>query len=649
MENKECLGLVLKGLSKLFWRSEPEISNLEEATKKFLSKLEYTFDVDFNNPPEFLEKNIQALSLHHHTEPNYKPMSVNCGNSESLLHFALHIFKGEQEVFPLTEVQDITAKQYYRHVQNIIHDLRKLKEKPDTNTLIYLLERYAKWAPSGITSVSLYDQVRLQTAITACNTKQETWSFQEDEDHKAALIRVDFPKVDFLYSLCGDSVDYTKGVDYYLQMCQEYLAKDLLRTCNLPNCNYFPGHQGFILLVSVEHLEQIQQRTLELEEFFLKHFKGSFYFSLGTIKLRPTELRYSIAGGMLKDLKVESRKSAAKPFANLLQKKPELSNLVFHPSTENSFANFCDSLQQLGQTLADTKWFDIRKKNPIKMSEPARHWSDFVRHFGGDVTFHSNLPESRSLENNFYRLGNTDFAGIQNKGFRLPKTIPYLKIDDHTKVFSHWALFHCISDPPGGDNPLAKMTAAETLKDFFFSCTTSLLREKHFRQSSYLLQIHPRGFTLVCSPHVVIAIASQFYQKFSTFTNQQLRLYGAMDVYPKEVTLHEIIHKEKKTAWTEQNGNAHVTISGENFAWEEMENILHLGSKLQKVCQGTNSQILLLLKIAAGKYLSSFSGNEKQIHYAIFQDELRRLQIPVDTLQENDLKYLKHAIRYNFI
>lgn len=133
-------------------------------------------------------------------------------------------------------------------------------------------------AAAGGTDVSLYEYLRLASAIAACSAENTG----ESKHASAAIVRGDFSGLQsFIYRITRPEADTEhvskrlRGRSFYLSSLCLVTADWLLRELGLPaNCALFVGGGRFDLLVPADGWEKIQGLRHKLEGWLLEAFQG---------------------------------------------------------------------------------------------------------------------------------------------------------------------------------------------------------------------------------------------------------------------------------------------------------------------------------------------------------------------------------------
>lgn len=632
MNEAEITNCLITELSKLVLRSGEKTEDFQEGALKFVSAHAHAFR-DAQALAEEMGKGgrirqLFALLFGEEEEPCLLPFTPGQFAKDAASGFLVHIFKGEQDIVPLSKEKiAITPKQYYRLFHTLRHDLKRLDAPLGLETWLHLLQRYTKWVPAGghLPHVSLYDYARIKMALVAALTpeqadawcdKQEKGDACEDKELGLAGVQI-FGKEEFLQAL-GANEDQRKfkGAAYCLQLVRECLTQDFLKGMGLPPCNcLLDADDRIVFLIPASARAKFEEKQRETEGFLLRHFGGILGISTHFAPLSIGDLKAADFGRIWGEIesKLESGRDAL--FAGYLSGHPEDSALLFgaegglggpNDGEERGrcFAALAESCAELADTLGKTRWVAVSPAAPEQEIRMASDWQGMLRHFGMRWDLLPKKPEpAESLR--IYRFGNTDFACPNGEGFKFSETLSYLASEQANEPLpSHWSVVQLRIDPFQEEIPhnlWSYLTTREYLRDFFRTYLSSLLREKKYRKHTYVVHSADRSLTMVCSPQVALMLAKQVAQKFSQFGSDKFTLLGRISVYPSEYPIGRALFEEQKE-FALQAGSNRITVMGESLSWGFLETILRTQEKLSTIAKLRGKRFLFALWGIAERY-----------------------------------------------
>lgn len=186
----------------------------------------------------------------------------------------------------------------------------------DFRTILALLEKYTSFIPSDAPwephdeptppDVSLYDHLRVTSALAACLDKQldsqaleQAWSSPQAYDAPLLLlVKGDLSGIQaFLYLTGrGGVASGLKGRSAFLQLLTEAIADFILRNLNLPPvCSLVVSGGHFYLLVPHKRESDLQRLRRQISQKLLQAFQGDLRLLLEWVPLTTSDLLRSTA------------------------------------------------------------------------------------------------------------------------------------------------------------------------------------------------------------------------------------------------------------------------------------------------------------------------------------------------------------------
>jgi hypothetical protein len=679
MNKIEMTACLVRELGKLLSRSDEKPGTINEGALKFLNTHNYAFNVDM----DVLTARLQTTTSFDHlfqylfgedAEPCHQPfLPGNFKTEETSGGFLVHIFKGEQDIAPLSQDKiNITPKQYYRLLHSMRHDIKRLETQPSFETWLYLLQRYTKWVPAHahLPYVSLYDYTRVKIALAACLAESqlaEWWQKREaKEPYEAKPLALYMVKItgkeQFLLSLHVDSnLSLFKGGDYYFQLIRENVAKRLLDHVELPlyNC-LWESNDTFILLTNASDSDKLMHQQWEIESFLLQHFQGTIGIAAHSQAISFDDVKEKDICTILHSMRQETAKKAARPFADLLQQHPEYHTAVFGPypanETSNAHPDLTMSLEELGNLLTRARWMSFTPASPVSTTAAAAKWQELLAYFRQEALLSPRKPDQQA-QNQIYRFGNTDFACPQGIGFKFSEILPYLTLEQNSNnPASCWAIINLRIDKSNSlhKQPLCTyLSLYEHLQDFFRTYLSSLLREKKYRKLTYFLHTADHRLTIVCSPQIALLLSNQIYQKFRQFTSEKFSLSGKIAVFPSAYPIQQLLFQEKRKFEMQQDLHNRVVVMGENISWGFLENLLKTEEKLATIAKLKGKRFLFPLWGITEMYRIRHKYSKEKKNVTMWRHminyHLNRLGITDNLEGERGPAYLWLAIQWNYL
>ncbi|MDR3573125.1 MAG: type III-A CRISPR-associated protein Cas10/Csm1 [Anaerolineaceae bacterium] len=151
-------------------------------------------------------------------------------------------------------------------------------------TILALLRKYL-WcvpAPDGSGDASLYEHLRLTSALAACFAHQQSEIPVNEKDPIVLILRGDLSGIqDFIYRITRPESDTDKvtkrlrGRSFYLSLLCDVVVDWILRELGLPpNCALFVGGGRFDLLIPSSQQKKASELVEKMANWFLGDFQG---------------------------------------------------------------------------------------------------------------------------------------------------------------------------------------------------------------------------------------------------------------------------------------------------------------------------------------------------------------------------------------
>jgi CRISPR-associated protein Csm1 len=271
---------------------------------------------------------------------------VSLGGTVSLPDYRFNLAKLDLEksdLYPVKiDVDEKVGKKQYEVLWNdMLAELDAWKtalgppwEKQDINvyftTLLAVFRKYTWCIPATVPSqtepaqhgwpdVSLYDHLRLVSAIAACLQASgiSGSDAQTGQQPVALLLRGDLSGIqNFIYRIARPESDTEhvakrlRGRSFYLSLLMETVADYILREFGLPSsCALFIGGGRFDLLLPVNAVAKLDELTARLEQWLIDEFYGELSLPMTFCQLKAEDLKDMRSTYRRLDSQMEGRKS----------------------------------------------------------------------------------------------------------------------------------------------------------------------------------------------------------------------------------------------------------------------------------------------------------------------------------------------------
>lgn len=230
--------------------------------------------------------------------------------------YHLRDFNEKKEInYPINDSQIYATQNLYQDLLKVLKD--NLNNIDSINSLLQLLESTTSFIPSStntseVADISLYDHLKLTTAISSCmynyfeenNIKDfKSYCFPNNKEKREEcrslayfkLVSFDLSGIqDFIYTISSsNALKLLRAKSFYLEFLMEHICNELLSLLGLSNSNilYTGGGHCYLLLPNTKHVEQaIKQLQIQVNDWFLEHFAISLYLAVGTTTCTSNDL-----------------------------------------------------------------------------------------------------------------------------------------------------------------------------------------------------------------------------------------------------------------------------------------------------------------------------------------------------------------------
>ena len=583
------LTMVLE-LGKLILRGEETKGSLAESAIQFVDARADSF-----KESEILKQLLTSIEdqplvrlftelLGSEEEPYQAPLQLEVKNDTKLdKGFFAHIFKGEQDISPVSlEKNIIKARKYQKFLNALQHDLQQLAEPPDISVWLSLIKRYTRWLPAteNYASVSLYDYTRIKMALAACLTE-----YTPDEQVGLLNVRInnvtEFP----LLENQENNMPVFRGHLYTRQILREFLAADLLEVSQLPVCNcIFARGDEFVILLGKNGRQTLESHLQKLEDFVMEKYQGQFGLSYKWHFLPVSKLLQSDFGDEWEQMKSS--------FPSTLQfggKEAQFHAHLFGPFAKATGS--AGSLENLADTVGKSQWLTLEK---VTDSNNEDLCPEITEQFGTHINFHSKKPEKLAEGQQLLRLNHTDFAGKNGRGYvftdvnhhvshnQLPKQSPFAVVAIQSPVDLRSA------------NIFQLLTRQEYIADFFYSHLPYLLKEKKYRQYISLCYMDQHAIYIITQLSTTLRLARQVYKNFAKLTQHRYPLRMVVQTFAPYYPAYQALY-EQNVLLENSSAVEEFVIDGQRVPWKFFPHIFEIQEKLAAIAKNKGQGILFPL------------------------------------------------------
>ncbi len=298
----------------------------------------------------------------------------------------------------------------------------------DFRTIVAILEKYLSFVPSAtpwepsdertVPDISLFDHLRVTSAISACLDKQLTHDDTERvyrdlnacQEPIALLVKGDLSGIQaFLYLMTSRGVARgLKGRSFYLQLLTEAVSEFLLDKLRLPIvCRLFASGGHFYLLVPYNQHAELIALHAQVSERLLDAHGGDLRLIMGAVPLTCEDFLKRFANKWTECAQVVGRKKLQmgselpdERFAQLFQPQQRATDAttlcqvcqgVWRSGEGNIVeegvrkCRRCVGFEDLGRDLRESSCLIIEKSEPRTSLPSSPTWSEVLESFGWKV------------------------------------------------------------------------------------------------------------------------------------------------------------------------------------------------------------------------------------------------------------------------
>ncbi len=365
------------------------------------------------------------------------------------------------------EQLSIDEEKYARHWRSFEQEVNLVPSKDDFTTVFYLYQKYTWCITSSaskgeIHDISLFNHSKIVAAIVACLLREEidektvelllSREATEWEKPHFLLVKGDLSGIQsFLYTITSKgAAKGLRGRSLYLQLLTEVVATWLLDKFGLPVANLlYVGGGHFYLLLPLGVKGQIEHLRAEISDKLLRAHKGDLYLALGQVELSARDFDPEIFSGKWGEVANEANKAKQHRFSELNE---SIFDRIFQPQGEGGLKETCDvcgdeegkwkldidqetakchlceSFEELGQEVADSKYILEVKLDREADPGEERGWKSVFAQFGFGFYFLEDLnskPKGISGRSAIlYRLNDSGFLCEESRQFANSLNIP---------------------------------------------------------------------------------------------------------------------------------------------------------------------------------------------------------------------------------
>ncbi|WAR43652.1 type III-A CRISPR-associated protein Cas10/Csm1 [Methylomonas rapida] len=304
--------------------------------------------------------------------------------------------------------------EYQKIAQGLLNDLEHLQSfqanvdkdkilKSVTRSLLTLLEKYLSQVPAATNvqhpDISLFDHLRVTAAIGESlflhhQAKNETSGFDDHQTPKWQLVCGDFSGIQkFIYKITSKgAAKGLRGRSFFIQLLCDAVAEQIIRTLGLyPTARIYSSGGKFYLLIPTHLKAKAQSIADSVNKTLLNEFQGEVFLGLGFADICGDDFTEGNMGQRWQQVNEDLQKQRLQPFkaqvsqdiecfAQQMQHERGACKICGRDDDQadinaNQNCRQCQSLERMGQALADTRylfwvWGENRKTVKHKMQDP---------------------------------------------------------------------------------------------------------------------------------------------------------------------------------------------------------------------------------------------------------------------------------------
>ncbi len=281
---------------------------------------------------------------------------------------------GLESVYPTEEKVKMNADFYTNVVRNIKNNLKGIYYSEEyLNSLLSILEANLSYIPSStsrreLTDISLYDHLKITTAIALCVeqylTEQGEYFYKEKLFDKAddsysekmfLLYSMDISGIqDFIYTISSKgALRGLRARSFYLEILMEHMIDELLGKLSLCRANliYSGGGHCYLLLPNTKTVRQVvEEQEKSVNKWFLEVFGTALYVAGGYASCSSKDLRNEPAG---------SYSELYREISLIISKKKgcryEAQDIIALNAAEHKGERECSICRRMGKTDEENK------------------------------------------------------------------------------------------------------------------------------------------------------------------------------------------------------------------------------------------------------------------------------------------------------
>lgn len=506
--------------------------------------------------------------------------------------------------------------------------------------------------------ISLFDHLRVTSAFATSLFTEYNLSFIKnssknlEKDLKFVFIKGDISGIqNFLYGITNIKgvAKRLRGRSCFLALLSELIAKALLRRLEYPFTNIlFAGGGHFELVVGYEEdlKEFLEKFNEEIEEIFLREFKGKLGLILGDYEISLYELKENgyikINKGFYSKIDEKKKRKFLNIFKNnsyekilkLINSDYEYlknKNFIICSSCHNSIieekegiseeeqiCDWCKTFEQIGKNIPKAKYL-LLTENQI-LTENQKPLEGFYLENIGGVYFIENLKEiPKDSKNEIYLLNNCDFMKDDTglvKGFKFiaksvpfdkDEVIPFENLVEEAEGEKKLAFARADVDNLGlifmkgleEDYSISRIATLSRSLDLFFSgYLNKLFEKKDYDNKIYTLYAGGDDLFVIGPWNIVFKAVKDIRDKFKQYTcnNSDLNLscgiFVARHSYPVRFAGDNAGRFEDKA----KEDKPAICALDEVLKWEDFIKALEEGDQMVKFMEEKNIGRTLIYK-----------------------------------------------------
>lgn len=356
-----------------------------------------------------LSKDIQEVILYHHKPEALEDESYAIAKilSKASEHFVDKEAPGALSllsVFSRVQITGKVPKSYFTPVQKLDIDNFKFPDKEDTNNnkevyerlwndfkneleksgserlpenLYYLIKKYTLLIPSALQDISLFDHIKITTAIATCLYKYlegKPPQMLDEDDKFFKVISGGISGIQrFIYDVASPQAAQEgmakrlRGRSFYLSLFNDAVATSILERLGLPEANliWCGGGNFLILAPNTDKVsKELDEIRKEIHLSLMKKFNSSLFLDFAARDTKPGELKEF--GKLMESIDAELAGIKRQKFIDsldyLFAEEKEFSRKTC-PVCDNimpadrEVCSDCDDHKKLGQKLAHATYY----------------------------------------------------------------------------------------------------------------------------------------------------------------------------------------------------------------------------------------------------------------------------------------------------